>query len=276
MTSQTVKQEQPLDIIYKYSTISIDRLSQLQEDIDKLYREDKLSDNKTYRSYLEGMKFTVPENLPEAKSIIIIAVHTKPMLVNFTHKGKKSELIVPPQYYRSGMKEETLQETIQREIIKEAGYKIERSRGVHLKLLAVRSGLARYGRNNISYVEGMGSMITLYAYFTDLDLEDNWQEIRMMDECENCKICMKGCPGGCISEENFVIDVNKCVTLYNEVDGEFPDHIKPDAHNALFGCMKCQSPCPGNREAINQTGRFEDITEEETANILTQSVKIEE
>jgi epoxyqueuosine reductase len=37
-----------------------------------------------------------------------------------------------------------------------------------LKRLAVRSGLARYGRNNVTYVEGMGSFLELSASLTDM------------------------------------------------------------------------------------------------------------
>ncbi|MDH5451230.1 MAG: hypothetical protein OEY24_05350 [Candidatus Bathyarchaeota archaeon] len=65
-----------------------------------------------------------------------------------------------------------------------------------------------------------------------------------------------------------MIDAGKCLTLYNEIEGEFPKWIDPNAHNALMGCMKCQLHCPANREVIKLTGRLEDVTEEETKKIL--------
>ena len=143
--------------------------------------------------------------------------------------------------------------------------------GLHLKLLAVRSGLGRYGRNNICYVDDMGSFIALYAFFTDYAFEtDSWNEIKMMDICQNCKICRKQCPSGAIREEEFVIDAGMCVTLYNEVEGEFPTWLPHNAHNALMGCMKCQAPCPANREPIKLAGRLEDITSQETLNFLSR------
>ncbi|MFW9990679.1 MAG: 4Fe-4S double cluster binding domain-containing protein [Candidatus Odinarchaeota archaeon] len=269
MNSHFDSSTQSPSFLYKYRKVSVDHLQELQEDIDKLIRENKLSDNKTFRSYINTKKFEIPENFPEAKSIIVMAVFTRPMLVNFYVNGKKKEIIVPPQYYDDGLSEENLRDVVLNEIIKEPGYKIERATRLHLKLIAVRSGLARYGRNNISYVDGMGSFLTLYAYFTDFQFkEDNWNEIRMMDKCENCKICINNCPNNCIREENFVIDAGKCVTLYNEIEGEFPEWITPKAHNALQGCMRCQLPCPANREAIKLMGRLEDITEEETRKVL--------
>lgn len=63
-------------------------------------------------------------------------------------------------------------------------------------------------------------------------------------------------------------DAGRCVTLYNEIKGEFPKWIPPDAHNSLMGCMRCQLKCPANSEVIELTGRLEDITEEETTKIL--------
>jgi len=79
---------------------------------------------------------------------------------------------------------------------------------------------------------------------------------------------MNSCPNHCISEESFVIDAGRCVSLYNEIEGEFPEWISLQAHNALIGCMTCQSVCPANRSALATTRRLEDVTEEETRKIL--------
>jgi len=190
------------------------------------------------------------------------------MLVRFHSKGKTYEATLPPQYYDDGITYETLQKTILQQIVKEPNFNVERAKGMHLKLLAVRSGLGNYGRNNLCYVEGMGSLLRLVAYFTDCKLEDNWTEIKMMDICKNCRACMINCPNHCITEENFVIDAGKCLSLYNEIEGEFPEWISPSAHNALIGCMRCQSICPGNNSVISQTGRLGEVTEEETSRIL--------
>lgn len=257
------------DLEYKYKMLSVSHFSELQEDIDKLKREKKLSDHEVYRSYIDNKKFEPPEDLPNAKSIIVMAIPTKPMLVNFQLNGKNHETMVPPGYYSTGLSVEILKETILNEIIKEPGYAVEMASQLHLKLLAVRSDLGRYGRNNICYVDGMGSMHRLFAFFTDYPFEeDNWTEMQMMEQCQECRICLQECPHGAITEENFVVDVGKCITLYNEIEGDFPEWISPDAHNALMGCMKCQAPCPANREAIEVTGRMEDVTEEETKKLL--------
>ncbi len=254
--------------VYKYRTVSTDHLEELQGFIDGLKRDGRLSDNETYLSYLSELKFEAPESLPDARYIIILAFFNRLMLVNFLLDGEKHEVMLPPQYYASGLTVEHLRNIIQNEIIGEPGYRIERATGVHLKLLAVRSGLAEYGRNNICYVEGMGSLLKLFAYFTDYAFEDDWTGLSMMDECEDCRICRTLCPTQCIPDEGFVIDAGRCVTLHNEIEGEFPDWIPPDAHNSLMGCMRCQMRCPANSGVIDLVGRLEDVTEEETAKIL--------
>ena len=118
----------------------------------------------------------------------------------------------------------------------------------------------------------MGSILNLYACYTNFQFEeDNWTEMKMMDHCSNCKICINNCPTNAIptpSDENFVINAGKCISVYNEIDGKIPNWISADAHNALMGCMRCQLPCPGNRGVIKLTERFEDITETETKMML--------
>lgn len=259
------------DTFYKYKTLSVDHLSNLQEDIDNLRSRGRLSNNKTYLSYLEDLKFEIPKNLPNARSLIVMAIFNKMMLVNFHLNGEKFEAMLPPQYYATELTAENLQRLIINEIIKEPGHKLEKAT-VNLKLLAVRSGLGQYGRNNLCYVDGMGSLLRLTAYFSDCKFKDDcWTEMKMMDMCQNCSICLTRCPTGCIRMESFVIDAGRCISLYNEDLGEFPEWIPSNAHNAVIGCMRCQLSCPANRETIKQVGRLEDITEEETRKILDGS-----
>jgi len=261
-----------IDFEYKYRTISVEHLGELQEDIDKLRREGKLSDNEVYRSYIDTKKFEIPENFPNAKSIIILAIFSKLALVNFHLDGKGHEIMIPPNYYDDGTTFEDFENLILNDIIKEPGYKVEFTGKLHVKLLAARSGLGKYGRNNICYVDEWGSMINLFAFFTDYQFEeDNWTDIKMMDQCKNCSICINNCPTNAIpspSDKTFVINAGKCISVYNEIKGIIPDWIPSNAHNALIGCMRCQKSCPSNREIIGLTENLHDITKEETKMLL--------
>ncbi|MFW9976149.1 MAG: hypothetical protein ACFFDQ_12835 [Candidatus Thorarchaeota archaeon] len=255
---------------YQYRVISAAHLKDLKDDFSSVNDKGYISDNETFRSYISGVSYSLPESMPDAKSIIVLAVFTPMALVNFHYNNTVHELVIPPQYYSTGLKEEHIVETIQKSIIVEQGYRVVRATpSALLKRLAVRSGLARYGRNNISYVEGFGSFITLYAYFTDFQFDrDDWTEVRMLDECENCKTCKNKCQTRAIRGDPFVIDAGKCVTLYNEISGEFPDWIPNSAHNALMGCMACQRHCVANKAAMSKPIYLEDVTQDETMTIL--------
>jgi epoxyqueuosine reductase len=262
------KSEDP-QLNYRYKVTSVDHFGELQEDIDRLKRSGSLSRNEIFQSYLKKMKFTVPEKFPEAKYVIILSVFTPFMVVPFHWKGKIREVLLPSQYYDDGVTPDVLKAVIRRDILPDGEGRIEWAEHLHLKLLAVRSGLGRYGRNNICYVDGMGSYLTLYALFTDHPFErEDWGPVQMLESCKRCPICYGICPTGAIHRDPFVIDAGRCVTLYNESEGKFPSWMRPGMHNALIGCMKCQKRCPENAKLANASGRMEDITEEETRKIL--------
>ena len=256
----------------KYKVISVKRLPELQADIDKTEQDGNLSNLKLFRPYINDFKFRVPENFPEAKYIVVLAIEHNLAKVNFHLNGQKHNIILPHDYHRLGASVEELAELVEKEIIKEAGFKVEHNRTMHLKLLAVRSGLGRYGRNNICYVDGLGSFLSLYAFFTDYDFQvDNWYDLRMLEDCEYCSICSDNCPTQAIphiDDDEFIIDVERCLTLHNEKLGEFPEWLRSDAHNSLIGCTRCQQYCPANTKVIEKIIQLEDITEEETKMIL--------
>jgi epoxyqueuosine reductase len=151
-------------------------------------------------------------------------------------------------------------------VVGKEGYKVA-TPVLPLKLLATRSGLAEYGRNNITYVSGMGSFTRLAAVYSDMPCkEDGWQEARMMKRCENCDLCRKACPTGAIPQGRFLLRAERCLTFHNENKGSipFPGWIKPSWHNALVGCLTCQNACPENRPFLKSVGETAEFNEEET------------
>jgi len=260
------------DSIYQYRVMSIQHLRELQENFETLDSQGKISNHPVFRSYIDEKQHQLPESFPEAKSVIVMAVFTPMMTVDFHYQGKIHAIQVS-HYYEDGITEDQLKSTILNKIIGDNQYRVENAKmHVLLKRLAVRTGLGKYGRNNICYVDGMGSFLKLFAFFTDFSFdEDNWKDAEMMESCKNCRVCRTQCPTGAISEDNFVIDVEKCIPLYNEVPGEFPDWIDSSSHNALMGCLRCQLPCPANSEVVKKGQKLDPISEEETRKILDGS-----
>jgi epoxyqueuosine reductase len=255
---------------YKFRTLSVDRLPSLQTEFNAARDNSQLSRNKAFRDQIVSLGFKLPDNFSNAKSVIILAVYSKNMYANFKLDGDTHRILVPFQYYDDEMNSEKLKSVIQKEIIKTPGRRImDISQKVPLKLLAARSGLGRYARNSLIFVDGMGSYNMLYAFLTDHPFTDNsWSNLEILDECNRCHACERGCPTRCINRWNMNVNIEKCLTLYNENLGDFPNYILGSMHHALMGCTKCKTPCPVN-EGINElTGNLEEVSEEETRKIL--------
>lgn len=247
---------------YKGSIVSVERLKKIHEEISRL-REGGLLDLEFYQERLSFLNFT--PSFPDAKIIILAASPQPQKLVSFSFGGRSYSFIVPPTYSHET---DSTVEGILRNILEPEGCHILWA-SLPEKLLAVHSGLAEYGRNNIAYIPGMGSFFRLVAYFSDFPAqEDQWRELKMMKRCENCTACINKCPVGAIPEDRFVLMAEKCLTFHNERDRDFPEWLDLFWHNSLIGCMMCQKICPENKNFARWTVASENFSEEETSLIL--------
>jgi len=157
---------------YKARIVSTDNLHLLQKEIDG-FRNQGLFDPEFYQDQLAWFRFQPPESLPEAKSVIVVAVPRPQTRAIFTWKGHQRPLILPPTYTAyDGTREHV--ENVLAKILGGKGYTLAEA-ALPLKLLAVRSGLGQYGRNNICYVSGMGSFFELVAVYSDMPCKkDDW------------------------------------------------------------------------------------------------------
>jgi epoxyqueuosine reductase len=253
--------------------ISTDRLEQLKEDIASL-RNNGALDEKVYNDYLVTMKYQVPDDFPEARSIIVIAVPQPQLKVAFIWNGKRMEMVVPPTYAFAREVDERVKRVMMENVAPET-LRLQKAI-VPLKTLAARSGLTFYGRNNIAYVPKKGSFVRLTAFFTELVCEeDPWDDRKMLPACKTCRNCLKACPNGVIGEDRFLIKVERCLTFLNEQSAEiqFPDWVDPAAHNAIVGCMHCQRVCPYDKGFIGTYSDGGVFTEEETSYLLRGEFK---
>jgi len=252
---------------YKVKVLSVSHLGELQEDIDKFQRN-SLLDKKLSERYLK-FEYNASTALPDTKSLIIIAVPQPITRIRFEWQDKEYNADIPPTYIRK-IDDEHVKEILM-SVLEPAGYRLERAR-LPVKTLAVRSGLAQYGRNNITYVSGFGSFHRLIAFYSDCPCdEDNWQELKVMRACETCFKCLENCPTQCISTDRFLIHAENCLTYLNESENKFPNWVKPDWHNAIIGCMRCQLVCPVNKAQIKKVVDGPQFSEKETELILQKT-----
>jgi epoxyqueuosine reductase len=222
-----------------------------------------LLDETLYRGQLNSFSYDPPADLPGARSIIIVAVPTPQMRVVFHSRGRAVPVVIPPTYVSFTPRTESVQTELAA-WLEGDGYLLAKPR-LPLRTLAVGSGLAECGRNNITYVAGMGSFHQLVGALSNLPCEgDPWREPKALDRCESCVACVKRCPTGAITTDRFLIRAERCLTYHNEAADDFPEWIDPSWHHCLVGCMRCQTVCPENKAYVNWFQDRVEFTESET------------
>ncbi len=255
------------DTRYRVRAISISRLSEVEHELQGLVAEG-LFDDEFYHERLTSFTFHPPDHLNNARSILVIAMPQPAVVLKFEWNGKDRSVQIPPTY---DSRADVETEHRLRQILEPEGYTIART-VLPLKLLAARSGLMKYGKNNICYVPGMGSFFRLTAFYTDLPCkEERWGEAELLPRCNTCEACINTCPTHAISPDRYLLRAEHCLTFHNEHSKDFPGDIDPSWHHCLLGCMICQRYCPENKPFLGwseERGRF---SKDETGLILRET-----
>lgn len=253
---------------YQIRMVSIDHLPLLQAEIEERHRVGEF-DEDFYKTRLAWFDFCYPKSLRKVRSLIVVAVPRPQTQASFNWKGLRRTLSLPPTYTDYDRVTQQVVDALGA-VLKKKGHKVAPT-GLPLKLLAARSGLTEYGRNNICYAPGMGSFLQLAAAYSDMYCqEDSWQEPVMMKACGSCKKCRDACPTEAIPSDRFLLRAERCIVFHNEKPGEipFPTWMNPSWHNCVVGCFRCQRVCPLNREFLRWIGDHEEFSENETAMLL--------
>ncbi len=216
----------------------------------------------------EETGFAWPSELPEVRSVVVAATPRPLTRATLTVQGRAHEVAVPPHYAGYHTIPDGLTAVVA-EALAAGGHRAVRFEPP-LKTLAAGSGLARYGRNNVAYVPGLGSYLMLAACATDAPppADTPWGGPRQLARCERCTACLRACPTGAIRADRFLLQTDRCLTSTNESDAPFPDWVDPAWHHTAVGCLRCQQSCPENAGVGLRLTDPEVFDEEETAAIL--------
>jgi epoxyqueuosine reductase len=228
--------------------------------------------------YAERVAYLAGEfdsEIPNPRSLFAVAVPDRPVRVRFTFEEKTLEAIVPPTYIHGERSDRAVEERI-RKVLAPAGFTVARAQGPKKAMLTL-SELGQYGRNNLAYVAGLGSYHRPVVLVSDVPYEEvpRREEPMALPRCSTCTACLAACPTHAIGEDRFLVHAERCLTFWNEKppDVSFPSWVRPEWHNALVGCLRCQEVCPENRPFIGSIVEGPCFDEEATRAFLAGASK---
>lgn len=253
---------------HRARAVPVARLEELREETDAPAARALLDPALGERFLPDGYDYALARRDPGLRSVVIVATPSPQALLTFHAGGRAVPVRLGPSYVDRGAILAAVKE-VAAAVLGPAGH---RTAAVTLpkKLLAARSGLGRYGRNNLLYVPGLGSFHRLTAFATDAPCPEDagWGEPRLLEACERCTACLKLCPTGAIGGDRFLLHAERCLTFSNEVPAPLPAWLEPAWHECLVGCLRCQHRCPENRAHRDRTEPAGDFSEEETSALL--------
>lgn len=112
------------------------------------------------------------------------------------------------------------------------------------KAWAKKSGLGWIGKNTNLISKKTGSFFFIAEIIVDLELE---YDSEVTDHCGSCNACLDACPTDALYEP-YKIDASKCISYFTiELKEQFPNDLKKDFNDWIFGCDICQDVCPWNK-----------------------------
>ena len=125
------------------------------------------------------------------------------------------------------------------------------------KAWAVRAGLGWMGKHTNVITPEFGSWVFIGELLLNLELD--YDDSEVADQCGSCTLCIDACPTGAIVEP-YVLDANLCIS-HATIESRAPEIRQDVAANLegwLYGCDVCQDVCPWNH-AVRPTNesRFE-------------------
>ena len=112
--------------------------------------------------------------------------------------------------------------------------------------VARRSNLGFIGKNTSLIIPNVGGKIFLGYIITNLELEYNNIEIK--NNCHNCNKCIKVCPTGALSNTFYP---EKCISYLTQSKELLSYEDMKNINKQLYGCDLCQNVCPYNKKSEN-------------------------
>jgi epoxyqueuosine reductase len=194
---------------------------------------------------------TTPSRLlPEAKSIIAIAVAYPSKMVNppksepGAYRGILSRSAWGEDYHLAMRRRLSKLEAWLRERVEDVRTESMVDTGALVdRAVAERAGVGFVGHNCSVITDEFGSWVYLGELITNIPFEP---DEAVQDSCGDCRICIDACPTDALVGFGQ-LNAQKCVSYLTQTKGVLPDEYKMKIGNRLYGCDTCQIVCPKNR-----------------------------
>ena len=109
------------------------------------------------------------------------------------------------------------------------------------------AGIGILGDHGLIILPPYGSWIFLGTLLTDLPLPSAAEP---SPGCHHCGACRRACPGRSLGADGRV-DQSRCLSALTQRNGPLePEQARlVEAHELIWGCDRCQTVCPYNRQA---------------------------
>lgn len=197
---------------------------------------------------------------PEARSVVVVAMnyYTPHPHVEDGHVGRVSRYAWGDDYHEVvGARLRELRNWIKQQWPEAEGKVCVDIQPVMDKAWAVRAGLGWMGKHTNVITRDYGSWVFIGELLLNLELE--YEEDQLADQCGSCTLCLDACPTGAIVQP-YVVDANLCIS-HATIESRAAT-IRADVAERLdgwlYGCDVCQDVCPWNHTTpVTGESRFE-------------------
>ena len=208
---------------------------------------------------------------PEAAyTLVMVAMPLPAYTVTFHWQDRPTEAVIPVTYYGYRPTFDSVRDDLNQEFsARGTRFTVLRA---PLKSVAARMGLVRYGCNNVTYCQGLGSYYQLVGLISETPLPggapEKIAEPEALPLCRTCRACQAACPSGAIGSSRFLLAADRCLTLLSESPGPLPPEIQRRKTPCLIGCLECQTCCPENKGKLKFSASGISFSAAETLEIL--------
>lgn len=207
--------------------------------------------------------------LPEAKSVIVIAVSYFPTSKQSTRQPQIAKYALGRDYHK-----------VMKQLLQRLGDEIDERIAPHTyrslvdtapffeRYWAQQSGIGFIGKNSNLIVPGVGSFVFLGELLTSLELDT---DLSCNHSCGSCTKCYIACPTKALTDKG--LDARRCINyLTIEHRGEIDGGLSRRFGHRLYGCDTCQDVCPYNKSPkptshFPSNKRLLELTDDKIANL---------